>query len=52
MGKKLAGRALTKFEAERDIWREVLGGVREIKAGGGPWLSPARRSFVPACGPA
>lgn len=35
MSKKLAGRALTKFEAGRDIWQEVLEGVREIKAGGG-----------------
>jgi len=23
------------FEAGRDVWREVLEGVREIKAGGG-----------------
>src|SRR6266571_9260934 len=35
MGKKLTGRALAKFEAERNIWQEVLDGVREIKAGGG-----------------
>jgi putative transcriptional regulator len=26
---------LAKFEAGRDIWQEVLDGVREIKAGGG-----------------
>ena len=24
MSKKLIGKALTKFEAERDVWREVL----------------------------
>ena len=35
MGKKLKGRALSKFEAERDVWQEVLDGVREIKSGGG-----------------
>ena len=35
MSKKLTGKALAKFEAERDVWREVLDGVREIKAGGG-----------------
>jgi putative transcriptional regulator len=33
--KKLTARALAKFEAERNIWQEVLDGVREIKAGGG-----------------
>ncbi|MDN5850741.1 MAG: helix-turn-helix domain-containing protein [Nitrococcus sp.] len=35
MRKKLTERALAEFEAERDIWQEVLDGVREIKAGGG-----------------
>lgn len=35
MGKKLTGKALAKFEAERDLWKEVLEGVKEIKAGGG-----------------
>jgi putative transcriptional regulator len=35
MGKKLSGKALAKFEAERDVWKEVLEGVKEIKAGGG-----------------
>jgi putative transcriptional regulator len=35
MGNKLTGKALAKFEAERDIWKEVLEGVKEIKAGGG-----------------
>ena len=32
---KLKGRALAKFEAERDIWQEVIDGIREITAGGG-----------------
>ena len=35
MGKKLTGKALAKFEAERDVWQEVLQGVKEIKGGGG-----------------
>jgi putative transcriptional regulator len=35
MSKKLKGKALAKLEAERDVWQEVLDGVREIKAGRG-----------------
>jgi len=35
MSKKLTGKALADFEASRDVWQEVLEGVREIKAGGG-----------------
>ncbi len=35
MDKKLTGKALAKFEAQRDVWREFLDGVWEIKAGGG-----------------
>jgi putative transcriptional regulator len=35
MRKKLSGKALATFEAERDVWQEVLEGVKEIKAGGG-----------------
>jgi hypothetical protein len=35
MSKKLTGKALTKFEAKRDVWREVLDSARGIKAGGG-----------------
>jgi putative transcriptional regulator len=35
MGKKLKGRALSKFEGGRDVWQEALDGVREIKSGGG-----------------
>ena len=37
VAKKLKGRALAKFEAQRDIRQEVLDGVREIKSGGGKW---------------
>ena len=39
MSKKITGRALTRFEAGRDIWQEVLDGVREIKAGRGKRIS-------------
>ena len=35
MVKKLRGKALADFEASRNVWQEVLDGVREIKAGGG-----------------
>jgi putative transcriptional regulator len=35
MSKKLTGKALAKFEANRDVWQEILEGVREIKTGGG-----------------
>ena len=35
MTNRLTGKALAKFEAERDVWQEVLDGVREIKAGRG-----------------
>lgn len=31
MSKKLTGKALAKFEAKRNVWQEVLDGVREIK---------------------
>jgi putative transcriptional regulator len=37
--KKRTGRALARFEAGRDIWQEVLDGVREIKAGRGKRIS-------------
>ncbi len=35
MDKKFTGKELAKFEAERDVWQEVLEGVQEIKSGGG-----------------
>ena len=40
MGNKLSRRALAKLDGGRDVWQEVLNGVREIKSGGG------RRSVV------
>ncbi|MBI3249473.1 MAG: helix-turn-helix domain-containing protein [Deltaproteobacteria bacterium] len=46
MPKKLTGRALAKFEAERNIWQEVLDGVREIKAGGGKRVVAKPRSSI------
>jgi len=33
--RKLSDRNLERHEAKRDIWREVLDGIDEIKAGGG-----------------
>jgi putative transcriptional regulator len=33
MGNKLTGKALAEFAAERDPWLDVLGRVREVKAG-------------------
>ena len=46
MTKKLTGSALARFEAERDVWQEVLDGVREIKTGRGKRTSvePVRLS--------
>jgi putative transcriptional regulator len=35
MSKQLTEKALAKFEAQRDVWQEILESVREIKAGGG-----------------
>jgi putative transcriptional regulator len=46
MDKKLTGKALEKFEAERDVWQEVLEGVREIKAGGGKRKKATPESHV------
>ena len=46
MSKKLKGKALEKFEAERDVWQEVLEGVREIKGGGGKRKKVMPRSHV------
>lgn len=46
MGKKLTGKALAKFEAGRDVWQEVLDGVREIKAGGGKRSKVKPKSHV------
>ena len=46
MAKKLTGSALAKFEAERDVWQEVLDGVREIKAGGGKRTKVEAKSHI------
>ena len=46
MNKKLSGKALAKFEAERDVGQEVLEGVREIKAGGGKRTKVEAKSHV------
>jgi hypothetical protein len=32
MSKKLTGRALARFEGERDVWQGVLEGARAMKA--------------------
>ena len=46
MGKKLTSKALAKFEATRDVWQEVLDGVREIKADGGKRTKVDANSYV------
>ncbi len=46
MSRTLTGRALARFEAERDMWQEVLDGVREIKAGRGKRFKVERRSPI------
>ena len=46
MTKKLAGRALTKFEDQRDVWQEVVEGVRQIKGGRGRRLAVDPRSPI------
>ena len=46
MTKKLTGRALARTEAKRDIWQEVLDGVRELKAGRGKRTSVEPRSPI------
>ena len=37
---------MAKFEAERDVWQELLEGVREIKAGGDKRTKVEPRSRV------
>lgn len=46
MAKKLTRKALIKSEAERDVWQEVLEGVREIKAGRGKRTKVEARSHI------
>ena len=46
MSKKLKGKPLEQFEVERDVWQEVLEGVREIKGGGGKRTKVMPKSHV------
>jgi len=46
MNKRLTGKALANLEAKRDLWQEVLDGVREIKAGGGKRTRADAKSYV------
>ena len=46
MSKKITGKALAQFEAQRDVWQEVLDGVREIRSGGGKRRTVEPKSFV------
>ena len=46
MTKKPSARALAKLEANRDIWQEVLEGVREIKVARGKRTTLAPRSPI------
>jgi putative transcriptional regulator len=46
MGKKLTGNALANFEAKRNVWQEVLDGVREVKAGKGKQTNVEAKSYV------
>ncbi|HEX5544611.1 MAG TPA: hypothetical protein VFX10_03880 [Nitrospira sp.] len=46
MSKKLTSKTLARFEAKRDVWQEVLDGVREIKAGGGKRKRIEAKSYV------
>jgi putative transcriptional regulator len=54
MTKKLSTRELARLEAKRDVWKEVLDGVREIKAGRGKRItaapvSPIVRARLKSC---
>lgn len=46
MSKKLTGKGLARFESSRDVWQEVLDGVREIKAGRGKRFRTQPRSTL------
>jgi hypothetical protein len=46
MSEKRTGKALARFESKRDVWQEVLDGVREIKAGGGKRKRIKAKSYV------
>jgi putative transcriptional regulator len=46
IGRKLTGKALATLEAKRDVWQEVLDGVREINAGGGKKTKVEAKSYI------
>jgi len=46
MGNKLVDEAVSRPEAERDLWQEVVDAATEIKAGGGKRTLVAPRSEV------
>lgn len=46
MTKKPSGRTRARLEAKRDVWQEVLEGVREIKAGRGKRTTLEPRSSI------
>jgi putative transcriptional regulator len=46
MTKKPTARSLARFEAKRDIWQEVVDGVREIRADRGKRTSVEPRSPI------
>jgi|GEM_PF-1251775 len=46
MGNKLTSKVLAKFEAKRNVWQEVLDGVREIKAGRGKRTNVEAKSYI------
>lgn len=46
MSKKLTGKELAKFESDRDVWQEVLDGVKAIRAGGGKKTKKEPKSQV------
>jgi putative transcriptional regulator len=46
VSKKPTGSALARYEARRDVWQEVLDGVRQIKTGRGRRTAVEARSPV------
>jgi len=46
MSKKLNEKSLAEFEAKRDVWQEILEGVREIRGGGGKRTKLESKSHV------
>ena len=46
MRKKLSARALARFEAGRDVWREALDGARDIRAVRSKRIAVESRSLI------